>query len=317
LDLKPGLRNEYTTTNADFQNVTIPSYNTLVPSMVLSHKFNDAQSIKLSYNYRIQRPDYRDVNPFYNISDPYNISTGNPNLKPEKSNSLELGFNQSFNSGASFSAGVFYRHNSDDLQDYSTRYDVLTINGRDYYDVLLSQRANIGTQTSVGGNIFASVPVTDKLNLRSNIFLISRNNNNPGIANVTGFGYRINLNASYQFGKDLTAEAFGNYNSSQRVLQGTRPQFFFYNFAVRKQFMDKKASIGLMATNPFGLYVNQRSVTEGVGFRQNNLRQLPFQSFGITLSYKFGKLEFSKNKGDRGNQEGGDNMPQAPEGGTR
>lgn len=306
LDVKAGLRNEYTTTTADFAGVNIPGYNTLVPSIVFSHKFNDAQSLKLSYNFRIERPDYRDVNPFFDISDPYNISTGNPNLKPEKSNSVELGFNQSFNSGANFYIGTFVRHNTDDLQAYTTFFDVLTINGREYNKVLLTQRSNIGTQTTVGGNIFASVPVTSKFNLRSNIFLLSRNNNNPGVANVTGFGYRVNLNASYQFPKNLMAEAFGNYNSSQRFLQGTRPQFFFYNFAVRKQFMNKNASIGLQATNPFGLYVNQRSVTQGATFNQSSLRQLPFRSFGITLSYKFGKLEFSKDKDkEGGNDEGG------------
>lgn len=311
LDVKAGLRNEYTTTNADFAGVNIPGYNTLVPSLVLSHKFSDAQSLKLSYNFRIERPDYRDVNPFYDISDPYNISTGNPNLKPEKSNSVELGFNQSFNSGANLNISAFVRHNTDDLQSYTTRYDVLNINGRDYFNVLLTQRSNIGTQTSIGGNIFASVPITDKFNLRSNIQLISRNNNNPGIANVTGFGYRLNLNASYQFPNNFMAEAFGNYNSSQKVLQGTRPQFFFYNFAVRKQFMNKNASIGLQATNPFGLYVNQKSTTLGPNFNQFNLRQLPFRSFGITLSYKFGKLEFSKGKDNKEDN----NMPSAPEGG--
>ena len=313
LDIKAGLRNEYTTTTADFAGVNIPGYNTLVPSVVFSHKFSDAQSLKLSYNFRIERPDYRDVNPFYDISDPYNISTGNPNLKPEKSNSVELGFNQSFNSGANFYVGTFIRHNTDDLQAYTTFFDVLTINGREYNKVLLTQRSNIGTQTSIGGNIFASVPVTDKFNLRTNIFLISRNNNNPGVANVTGFGYRLNLNASYQFPSNIMAEAFGNYNSSQRFLQGTRPQFFFYNFAVRKQFMNKNASIGLQATNPFGLYVNQRSVTEGATFNQTNLRQLPFRSFGITLSYKFGKLEFKKGKEDKEDN----NIPVPQDGGGR
>jgi ferric enterobactin receptor len=315
LDVKAGLRNEYTTTNADFPGTNIPGYNTLAPSAVISHKFNQSQSIKLSYSYRIERPDYNEVNPFYNISDPYNISTGNPNLKPEISNSFELGYNRSFESGANVYIGSFYRHNSDDIQSYTTRYDNLTINGRDYPNVLLTQRSNIGTQDSYGGNIFASVPVTSKFNLRSNIFLVSRTNTNPGIAKVTGFGYRLNLNATYQFGHDLTAEAFGNYNSSQRFLQGTRPKFFFYNFAVRKQFMDKKASIGLTATNPFALYVNQRSTTTGPTFNQFNLRQLPFRSYGITLSYKFGKLEFSKNKEEK---EKEDNIaPAQQEGGGR
>lgn len=310
LDVKAGLRDEYTNTSADFPGVVIPGYNTVVPSATLSHKLSATQSVKVSYSYRIERPDYGDLNPFYNISDPHNISTGNPNLKPELSNGVELGYNRSFDNGANLYLGSFYRHNTDDIQQFTTRYDVLSINGVDYPDVLLNQRSNIGTQTSVGGNLFASVPVTSKLNLRTNMFLVSRTNTNPGIAKVTGVGYRLNLNASYQFPHDLLAEGFINYNSSQKNLQGTRPYFVFYNVAIRKQFMNKKASLGLVAANPFTHYVTQRSTTFGSTFNQLNVRQVPLQSFGITLSYKFGKLEFFKDKEkDKENQDGGNAVP--------
>ncbi|AMR30349.1 hypothetical protein A0256_02410 [Mucilaginibacter sp. PAMC 26640] len=310
LDVKAGLRDEYTNTSADFAGVVIPGYNTFVPSVTLSHKLSPTQSIKASYSYRIERPDYGDLNPFYNISDPHNISTGNPNLKPELSHGVELGYNRSFDGGANLYLGSFYRHNIDDIQQYTIPYDVLTINGVDYPDVLLNQRSNIGTQTTIGGNLFASVPVSSKLNLRTNMFIASRTNTNPGIAKVTGVGYRINLNASYQFPHDVLAEGFVNYNSSQRTLQGTRPYFVFYNIAIRKQFMNKKASVGLVSANPFTHYVTQRGTTNGPTFNQVNIRQVPLQSFGITLSYKFGKLEFSKDKEkEKDNQDGGNAMP--------
>ena len=318
LDVKAGLRSEYTTTKSNLAGVLIPGYNTLAPSAVISHKLSPTQSIKLSYSYRIERPDYGEINPFYNISDPKNISTGNPNLKPEKSNNFELGYNKSFDGGANLSIGGFYRHNTDDIQQFTTRYELLTINGKDYTNVLLNQRANLGTQATLGGNIFASVPVTSKLNLRTNIFLAQRSNKAPGIDSVKAFQYRVNLNASYQFPANFMAEAFGNYNSSSRTLQGTRPQFFFYTMAVRKQFWDKKASIGLVANNAFSRYINQVSTTKGPGFNQESIRQLPFRSFGITLSYKFGKLEFSKDKDkDKEGREDNGNGGQGEPGGGR
>ncbi|WP_165852084.1 TonB-dependent receptor domain-containing protein [Mucilaginibacter terrenus] len=306
LDVKGGLRNEYTKTSTDFSGVTIPSYNILAPSLVFSHKIGGTQSVKLSYSYRIERPNYGDLNPFYNIADPNNISTGNPNLKPEKGQQFELSYNKSFDGGANFSVGSFYRHNTADIQQFTTRYDTLDVNGRDYSNVLLTTRANIGTQSSVGGNLFASVPVTKKLSLRTNMFFVNRTNNNPIIGSVSGFTYRINLNASYQFPHDLAVEGFLNYNASQRNLQGVRPSFMFYNLALRKQFMNKKASLGLVAANPFTHYINQRSTTTGDGFDQVNIRRFPLQSFGISFSYKFGKLEFSKNKdGEKDREEGG------------
>ncbi|PAW93247.1 hypothetical protein CKK33_06935 [Mucilaginibacter sp. MD40] len=321
LDVKVGLRNEYTKTSADFPGTVIPDYNTLAPSAVLSHKINALETIKLSYSFRIERPEYQDVNPFFNISDPNNISTGNPNLKPEKSNAFELAYSRSYDSGANFNIGGFYRHNIDDLSQFTTPYAVLDVNGREYTNVLLTQRINLGTQTSIGTNIFASVPVTKKLNLRTNIFLIHRENSiiDPNNAqnnlDVKAFQYRLNLNTSYQFGNNFMAEAFVNYNSSTRTLQGNRPKFFFYNFAVRKQFWNKNASIGLAATNPFSNYINQYSTTKGPTFNQSSLRQLPFQSFGITLSYKFGKLEFAKDKNKEDRDNGGDQLPHDPSAG--
>ncbi len=300
---KAGLRDEYTTASADFPGTRLPSYNILAPSAVLSHKINKSQTLKLSYSYRVERPNYGDLNPFYNISDPHNISTGNPNLKPEIGQNYELGYNKSYENGANFYVSAFYRHNTNDIQSYTTQFDTLTIGGTKYSNVFLNQRYNIGSENTTGINLFGSVPVTSKLNLRSNMFFADRVSINPGNPTVNGFTYRINLNASYNFAHDLTVEVFGNYNSSQRTIQGTRPSFAFYNFALRKQLLNKKASIGLTAANPFNQYVNQKSITTGTNFYQTNLRQIQLQSFGISLSYKFGKLEFKKEDKDENDNQ--------------
>ncbi|MDN5288454.1 MAG: Ferric enterobactin receptor precursor [Mucilaginibacter sp.] len=306
LNGKAGLRYERTNTTADFSGTNIPGYNTFAPSFMVQHKLDETQSIKFAYSYRIERPDYGDLNPFLNVSDPHNISTGNPLLKPEIGHNFELGYNKTFKNGGNIYFSGFYRRNTDDIQSFTTYYKVYSVNGTNYSDVSLTQRYNIGSQTGIGANIFGSVPVTEHLNLRSNIQLGERTNSTPGLASVSGFAYRLNLNATYQFPNNLLAEVFGNYNSSQKNIQGTRPAFAFYNLAIRKQFLNKNASIGLTAANPFNSYVNQRSTAFGPNFNQSNLRQIPFRSFGITLSYKFGKLEFKKNEKEE------NNVPQQP-----
>ncbi len=304
LDVKVGARDEYTVTTADFKNTIIPNYNILVPSLVFSHKISESQSVKLSYTRRIERPDYGDLNPFLNISDTHNISTGNPNLKPEKGDNFELGYNKSFDKGANINVAAFYRRNTDDIQRFTTFYQTLTLDGVTYSNVAFNERYNLGSEVRTGINIYGSLPVTKDFNLRTNMVFANRTSNNPGSASVSGFAYRLNLNAQYNFAKDLSAEFFGNYNSSQKGIQGTQPKFVFYNFAVRKMFMNKKASIGLTASNPFAKYVSQSSTTFGTGFNQTNIRYIPIQSFGISLSYKFGKLDFKKDK-DKDDNGGG------------
>jgi outer membrane receptor for ferrienterochelin and colicin len=171
----------------------------------------------------------------------------------------------------------------------------LRIGDTTYYNVSLNQRYNIGREVTEGVNIFGSLPV-GKLTFRTNMFFADRITTNPGNPQVSGFAYRINLNTSYDFGHDFAAEVFANYRSSQVGIQGKNPAFYFYNLAVRKQIMNKKASIGLTAANPFNNYVNQTSTTYGTGFNQASIRQVPFRSFGISLTYKFGKLEFKKDR---------------------
>jgi ferric enterobactin receptor len=294
LDVKGGLRYEYTTSSSDYPNTVIPSYGILAPSFVFSHKLDKTQTIKFSYSYRLERPDYRSLNPFYNISDPHNISTGDPNLKPELGHNFELGYNKSFDKGASIYIAGFYRYNTNDLQSFTTHYDTLTIGGTKYSNVYLNQRYNLGREATEGINLYGSLPITKKLSIRSNMFFADRISSTPGYAQTSGFMYRINMNGSYDFGNDFAGEFFVNYRSSQITIQGTNPAFAFYNLAVRKQFMNKKLSLGITAANPFNKYVNLNAYTFGPNFNQTSLRQIPLQSFGVTLSYKFGKLEFKK-----------------------
>lgn len=303
-DVKAGARYEHTDTKIDFPGIAIPSYNTFVPSAVISHKFNESQSLKISYTKRIERPDYREINPFTNLSDPYNITTGNPSLKPEIGNIFELGYNKTFNSGSNLYIALFSRHNRNDIKPYTNYYTDYIIGDSVYHNVSVSNRQNIGTEQNTGINISGSIPLGKKLNVRTNTFVTDRYivNKVYGGTSINDVVFRVNLNATYQFSNNLIAEAFGNYNSASNNIQGRMPQFFSYNLALRKQFLNKKASFGFTTTNPFAKYVNQVSTitqsatTNGQPYTSYNLRQVPYRSFGISLSYKFGKLEFKKSK---------------------
>jgi len=300
LKAKAGARFEHTVNKADYSNasnVAIPSYNTLVPSVVISHSFSNTQSIKLSYSRRIQRPDYRDLNPFINLSDPHNITTGNPNLKPEIGNNFELGFNNSFNKGANVYVALSYRRNTQDIKSYVNYYPYYKVGDSVYADLSVTTRQNIATEYRPGVSISASIPANSKLSFRTNTLVSKRIIHSIVLTNgatAGGVEYRANLNGSYQFDKDLIVEAFGSYESARKNIQGKSPSFISYNIALRKQFLNKKASLGFTTTNPFNKYVEQKTELKGSNFVLNSIRQIPYRSFGISFTYKFGKLEFKK-----------------------
>jgi len=301
LDIKTGLRDEYTDAKATFSNTGLFSfkpYNTIVPSAVIAHTFQNKQIIKLSYSHRIQRPEYRDLNPFINASDPKNISTGNPNLRPEIGDKIELAYSQTFKKGTTIAPSLFYRGNKDDIQSYTTLYSTYKMGDSTLTNVSVSTRENIGREDNFGASLFASIPINDKINIRGNVSCFERFINTGMVSggDIHGFNYRTNMNVSYQINSTFIVELLGNFYSPRINAQGKMPAFTTYNFAFRKQLFHKKGSFALTATNFLNKYVDQKMELTGQNFTTTSIRQLPYRSFGFNFSYKFGKMNFSKQK---------------------
>ncbi len=302
VEAKIGGRYERTELNSFYSNAQQQAgrtgYNMFVTSIFFMKKINEKQTLKLSYSKRIERPDYNDLNPFINTSDPKNIIAGNPNLLPEIGHRYELSYTRSFDKAGSMMLTAFYRGNENDIQPFITFYPSLKVGDSIYANVNVTMRQNIGRENNMGLNTFIEVRPNEKLSLRSNLSFFKRhtiNAINKGY-NSDSYNYRFNLNASYQFTGTLAGEIFGNFNSARNEAQGKYPSFTSYSFALRKQFWNKKGSIALSATNLFALYVKQRTQLFGPNFTTNSVRSFPFRSIGINFMWKFGKLEFGKDK---------------------
>lgn len=92
-DFQTGLRVEQTVTFGK-QLVTGESFSrnyfNFFPNVVLSRKFKKNNSLSISYARRIDRPSYRQLNPFKIFVDSYTYVVGDPSLKPVISNLYEL-----------------------------------------------------------------------------------------------------------------------------------------------------------------------------------------------------------------------------------
>ncbi|HZZ31643.1 MAG TPA: TonB-dependent receptor [Phenylobacterium sp.] len=62
------------------------------PTLHLSWKLTDTQQFTASYSHRIQRPDPASFNSFRLELDPLNFQSGNAHLKPQQTQSFELGY---------------------------------------------------------------------------------------------------------------------------------------------------------------------------------------------------------------------------------
>ena len=77
---------------------------------------------------------------------------------------------------------------------------------------------------------------------------------------------------------------------------------------MRKQFWKKKGRVALNANNFLREYVDQKTKVFGPNFSVNSIRQVPFRSVSLNFAWKFGKLDFKKDK-----QEGESNNSQQVE----
>lgn len=70
------------------------NYFNLFPSVFFQRSFteNGDHTLNLSYNRRISRPSYLELNPYKYFIDNYSVQTGNPLLNPQFTNSAELGY---------------------------------------------------------------------------------------------------------------------------------------------------------------------------------------------------------------------------------
>ena len=305
VNMKIGGRYERTEINSFYSNaqqqMSSPGYNTFVPSVFLSKELGEKQLLKLSYSKRIERPDYGDLNPFINTSDPKNIVSGNPYLLPEIGHRIELGYSRELGKAGSLTATLFYRMNNQDIQPFIRYYSTYKVGDSTYTNVAVTMRQNIGTEKNMGANLSGDLHMSSKLSVRSNLFFFRRhtvNTQDKGY-NSNSFNYRFNVNATYQFSGTLVAEFFGNFNSARNEAQGRYPSFTSYSMAVRKQFWNKKGSLALTAANPFSNYVLQKTDLFGPNFLISNRRHVPLRSFGVNFTWKFGRLEFKKEKEEK------------------
>ncbi len=88
--------------------------NTVYPSGYISYKHNDKNSFNFNYSRRVDRPSIGQVNPIREWSTPTVKSVGNPYLRPQFTNSLELNYTRKTKIGTITSV-VFYRMITDEI----------------------------------------------------------------------------------------------------------------------------------------------------------------------------------------------------------
>ena len=309
--LKAGVRDEYTTINANFQatdTTRIPSYNVAVPSLNLSRKLKNGNLIKFGYNRRIQRPSIRFLNPNLQASNPKSVTVGNPELRPEYTNNYEVGYNTFFK-GVNLSSSLFMRNTTGSIQSVRT-----PLRG----DTILTSFRNVGNENAYGLSLFFNVNLAKKLTLSGgpDFYYATLRNNVPEVAyRASNQGWVVSgrVFGNYQFADTWGLQLFSFVRGREVQLQGYQSAFGIYSLSVKKDFAEKKGSIGFGAENFFTPNLKRTTSLSSPLIDQNSTNVFNRFNLKVNLSYRIGKLSVAepRRRGKGANnddlKQGGDN----------
>jgi hypothetical protein len=254
------------------------SYNGIFPTIYTSYKIDSNNQIGLSLGRRIDRPRYEDLNPFQFYIDKYTYGRGNPYLKPQYSNNVEL----------SHTYKGFLTTTVNYSQTKNMFSDLFDQEG-DYATVIT--QGNIGKRINAGISMSAQIPMAKWLN--SNFYANYNYNKFNGQLQgenfeVEGGNFTANMNNQFTFGKGWSAELSGWMRT-----KGIEGQIITYPMGaltagIGKQVLKSKGSVklavrDLLYTQPVKGDINFKSTEAAFHSRWDS------RMVNISFSYRFGK----------------------------
>jgi outer membrane receptor protein involved in Fe transport len=267
-------------------SVTEPKYSCFLPSVNLQYKFSASHNLKFTYNRRINRPGIYDMNPYYRIDQDYNVTQGNPNLKPDYRDRLQLTYTWNFGSNY-FSPYVYKEYFSNKIGN-----EYLIINSPVNNTLTtFSKPFNLLNGYELGGGVNAMLWY---ININARIYKGHLNEYTGQSISIPARDYFSYSITSYAFTnldkkKKTTAFVFLSYNGVNINAQSKTYSIPFYGFGVQKQIKDH--SIGVFWFLPFSTDVRlSRTETEATGFNSTNIIGFDAKNYiQFSYSYKFNK----------------------------
>lgn len=312
----------------------------LFPSAFITYKISDKEDLQLNYSRRINRPNFWQLIPFTDYSDPSNLSVGNARLKPEFANSFEVSYNNNYKKGANFLVSTFFKYNTNLITRY--QYQDANPDTAHHYSsedsVTFNTYINANNSITYGIELTNRMPVTNWWDMTTNFNLFNSkiNLDDPKQSNLSNqrTSWFVKWNNSIKFLKKFSLQLSGDYYAKTVLPQGgggggggrggfgggpvataqgyINPRYSF-DIALRKDWTWKggnSASLTVsmndfLRTQLYSIY------SESAFLQQTSERRRDPQILRVNFSYRFGKFDVNllKRKNNKEEQGGNDAMP--------
>ncbi|CEJ69302.1 catecholate siderophore receptor CirA [Chryseobacterium oranimense G311] len=272
------------TYKSDSYNYTQP-----FPNLRLAYKLNDHNKLSIFYNRRVDRPNEVDIRIFPKYDDAEIIKVGNPQLRPQFTNSIELGHKYNWDNGYLYSA-LYHRFSNGTITRISSIvpestliYAVFQNAGKSYnsgLEMIWNQKVSKIYSFNINGNIYRN---------QINAFSVENLYPQPTVFSAgreTAISGNIKLNNIFKLAKDLNAQVTAVYLAPDIIPQGRIGSRFSMDVGIKKSIQSGKGELFLNATDLLNTMVIRKRI-QGNGFSYTNDDYYETQVVRLGYSYKF------------------------------
>ena len=293
--VKPGIRMEYERLWCNIDGYATSDINkdylNWRPSLHFSYRTKSMHNFNLSYSRRISPPNARNLTD-YKFYSSESFTTGNPDLLPTYTNSIEGGWTKYWNRFGSVGLTMYYRDSKNTIDNIS---DVIYDEFFGRY-VQYSYPVNVGKSSTKGLEANVTYRPTGMFNMRlyANVYdyYFETKFNNELVKN-NSIVYSVRLNLWAKLWNKLEIHASGNYRSPQKSLYAERHANYSINCGLRADFFDRKMSVHINVNDIFNWNKWDNNTTNPY-YQSYSSFKFNSRSISAGLVFRFGKMELER-----------------------
>ena len=251
-----GLRTEATALSGsltDGRATVSQHYLNLFPSATVAKELakEPGQSrLQLSYARRLDRPNFMQQLPLQLYQDPRNYRTGNPGLRPEFSNNLELGHQLNLTGGASLTSTLFARFTQNSIQRVRS-IDTTATRTANVGVVTAETYQNVGSTTNLGLELTWAQPLTKwwRVQASGSAYRSEIAANALNAANRAAWAGNLRLANNFTPRKGLDVQLTGTVRSTVLTAQGRQLPTGGLDLALRQRLFSDRATLTLRVSD--------------------------------------------------------------------
>ncbi|MBS1553551.1 MAG: TonB-dependent receptor [Bacteroidetes bacterium] len=264
-------------------------YNQPFPNMRFAYKFDDNRKVSLFFNRRVDRPNEVDIRVFPKYDDAEIIKVGNPALRPQFTNSVELGFKNNWAKGYFYGA-LYHRFADGTITRIASTvpgstliYAIFQNAGKSFnsgFEVTLDQEVTASYRVNINANVYhnqINAFSVENLYPQRSIF-------SAPLQEVTSWNLKINN--FFKFGGKSEAQLTAIYLAPDIIPQGKIAGRFSLDVGVKRQIQKGKGELFLNATDLLNTLVMKKEVI-GLGFKYTSTDYYETQVVRLGYNYKF------------------------------